>query len=125
MEWSGTTIMYLCLGVFFLLFGGGLFYMLLRLGGVFTRTTGILTDVNSEIIPLLNRVETTLDRVNGELDQVEQITSSVAQILKVAETTTTAVQGAVSKPIKKVAGLSAALSEGVASFVSGKRKEGT
>ena len=113
----------IAIGVFFILFGVGLLYMLLRLGGVFTRTTNILTDVNTEVIPLLTRVETTLDRVNGELDQVEQITTSVAQMLKVAESTTTAVHDAVEKPIKKVASISSALVEGVTSFVSGKRKD--
>jgi hypothetical protein len=123
MEWNANTIMDLAIGVFFVLFGVGLFYMLLRLAGVFTRTTNILTDVNTEVIPMLTRVETTLDRVNGELDQVEHITASVAQILKVAENTTTAVHGAVAAPIWRVASFSSAVSEGIASFVSGKRKE--
>ncbi len=122
MDWNGHTIMDIAIGVFFILFGVGLFYMLWRLGGVFTRATNILSDVNTEVIPLLNRVETTLDRVNGELDQVENITGSVAQIIKVAETTTTAVHSAVAKPIKKMAGISSAVTEGIASFVSGKRK---
>jgi uncharacterized protein YoxC len=123
MDWNAHAIMDLLIGIFFVLFGVGLLYMLLRLGGVFKRTTNILTDVNAEVIPMLNRVETTLDRVNGELDQVEHITTSVAQIVKVAETTTTAVHSAVAKPIKKVAGFSSAVTEGIASFVSGKRKE--
>jgi uncharacterized protein YoxC len=123
MEWDANAIMDIAIGVFFILFGVGLLYMLLRLGGVFTRTTKILGDVNTEVVPLLTRVETTLDRVNAELDQVEQLTGSVAGILKVAETTTTAVQGAVARPIKKIAGISSAVTEGVASFVSGKRKE--
>jgi ABC-type transporter Mla subunit MlaD len=123
MEWDANAIMDICIGIFFLLFGAGLLYMLLRLAGVFSRTTNILTDVNTEVIPLLARVETTLDRVNAELDQVEQITTSLAQIIKVAETTTVAVHGAVATPIKKIAGLSSAVTEGISSFVSGKRKE--
>ena len=123
MEWNANAIMDLAIGIFFVLFGIGLFYMLLRLAGVFARTTGILSDANTQVIPLLTRVEATLDRVNAELDRVEQITASVAQIVKVAETTTTAVHGAVAGPIKKVAGFSSALSEGIASFLSGKRKE--
>jgi hypothetical protein len=47
----------------------------------------------------------------------------MAKIIKLAETTLVAVHGAMATPIKKVAGLSAAVSEGIASFVSGKRKE--
>jgi ABC-type transporter Mla subunit MlaD len=123
MTWDANAIMDICIGVFFLLFGGGLLYMLLRLAGVFGRATNILTDVNTEVVPLLTRVETTLDRVNAELDQVEQITSSIAQILKVAENTTTAVHDVVATPVKKLAGLSSAVTEGISTFVSGKRKE--
>jgi uncharacterized protein YoxC len=123
MEWNANAIMDIAIGVFFILFGVGLLYMLLRLGGVFTRTTKILSDVNTEVVPMLTRVETTLDRVNAELDQVEQITTSVAQVLKIVETTTSAVHGAVAAPIKKVASFSSAISEGISSFVSGKRKE--
>jgi hypothetical protein len=123
MEWDANAIMDICIGIFFLLFGAGLLYMLLRLAGVFNRTTSILTDVNTEVIPLLTRVETTLDRVNAELDQVEEITTSAAQIIKIAETTLTAVHGAMATPIKKFAGLSSAVTEGISSFVSGKRKE--
>jgi hypothetical protein len=123
MEWNANAIMDICIGIFFLLFGGGLLYMLLRLAGVFGRATNILTDANTEVIPLLTRVETTLDRVNAELDQVEQITTSMAKIIKIAESTLTATHEALASPIKKVAGLSSAVTEGIASFVSGKRKE--
>src|SRR4030042_4088611 len=123
MEWDANAIMDICIGIFFLLFGAGLLYMLLRLAGVFGRATSILTDVNTEVLPLLTRVETTLDRVNAELDQVEEITSSVGEIVKIAETTTTAVHGVVAAPIKKFAGLSAAVSEGISAFLSGKKKE--
>ena len=123
MQWNANAIMDICIGVFFLLFGAGLLFMFLRLSRVFDRTTNILGDVNTEVIPLLTRVETTLDRVNGELDQVEEITTSMAKIIKIAETTLTAMHAAMASPIKKVAGLSSALSEGISSFVSGKRKE--
>ena len=123
MEWDANAIMDICIGIFFLLFGAGLLYLLLRLARVFDRTTNILTDVNTEVIPLLTRVEVTLDRVNGELDQVEEITTSMAKIIKIAETTLTAVHGAIATPIKKIAGLSSAVTEGISSFVSGKRKE--
>ncbi len=123
MEWDANAIMDICIGIFFLLFGAGLLYMLLRLAGVFSRTTNILTDVNTEVIPLLDQGGDHPRPREYELDQVEQITTSVAQIIKLAETTSTAVHSAVATPIKKFAGLSAAVTEGIASFVSGKRKE--
>lgn len=115
--------MRIAIGVFFLAFGAGLAYSLFRLSSVLGRLNSILTDANREVTPLLTRVEATLDGVNSELDKVDQITGSVAEMIKVAEHTTTGVYGAVSKPIRGVAGLASGLKEGVSSFLSGKRKE--
>ena len=123
MEWDGGTIMRVAIGFFFVLFGVGVAFALFRLATVFRRLAGILADANTQVIPLLTRVEGTLDGVNAELGKVDQITGSVAEIVRTAEVTTTAVHGAVAKPIQKVAGLVAGVSAGVKSFVGRRRKE--
>lgn len=123
MEWDAGAIMRIAIGVFFVLFGVGLTYALFRLGTVFKRLSSILSDANTQVIPLLTRVESTLDGVNSELDKVDQITGSVAGIVKTAEQTTTAVHGAVSKPIQKIAGLAAAANAGITSFITRRRRE--
>jgi uncharacterized protein YoxC len=123
MEWDAQAFMYIAIGVFFLLFGIGLFLALLRLSTTLQRTTSILTDVNTEVIPMLQRVETTLDGVNSELGKIDEITGSVATIAKHAEDTATAVRGAVTTPVKKVAGAGAAVSEAVGTFLFGRGKE--
>lgn len=123
MEWDAGAFMRIAIGIFFLAFGAGLAYSLFRLSAVLGRLNGILTDANKEVIPLLTRVEATLDGVNSELDKVDQITGSVAEMVKVAEHTTTGVYGVVSKPIKQASGLAAGLKEGVSSFLTGRGKE--
>jgi hypothetical protein len=123
MEWDAGSIMRIAIGFFFVVFGVGVVYSLFRLGTVLKRLSNILADANTQVIPLLTRVETTLDGVNAELGKVDQITGSVAEIVRTAEVTTTAVHGAVSKPIRKVAGLAAGVSTGVSSFFSKRRKE--
>jgi len=120
MEWDAGSIMRIAIGFFFVVFGVGVIYSLFRLGTVFKRVSGILADANTQIIPLLTRVETTLDEVNAELGKVDQITGSVAEIVRTAEVTTTAVHGAVAKPVQKVAGVAAGVSAGVSSFFSRK-----
>lgn len=122
MEWDASAIMRIAIGVFFILFGVGLAFTLFRLGTVFKRLSSILANADTQVIPLLTRVETTLDGVNSELDKVDQITGSVAGIVMTAEKTTTAVHGAVSKPIQKVAGLAAGVNASVASFIARRRK---
>lgn len=123
MEWDAGEIMKLAIGFFFVLFGVGAAIALFRLGGVLRRITSILTDANTRVIPLLTRVESTLDGVNAELEKVDQITGSVVEIVKAAEHTTTAVHNAVARPMRKIAGLASGVSEGVSSFFAGKRKE--
>lgn len=122
MEWDGDAIMRIAIGVFFILFGVGIAFALFRLASVFKRLSGVLSDVNTQIIPLLTRIEGTLDGVNSELGKVDEITGSVAGIVKTAEQATTAVQGAIAKPIKKIAGLATGVSEGAMSFLSGRRR---
>jgi hypothetical protein len=123
MEWDAGAIMRIAIGVFFVLFGVGIAFALFRLATVFKHLSSILADANTQVIPLLTRVEGTLDGVNAELGKVDEITGSVAGIVRAAEQTTTAVQGVVTKPIKMVAGLAAGASEGIKSFLSGRRKE--
>ena len=123
MEWDAGSIMRIAVGFFFVVFGVGVVFSLFRLGTVFKRLSNILADANTQVIPLLTRVESTLDGVNSELGKVDQITGSVAGIVRTAEVTTMAVQGAVAKPIKKIAGLAAGVNAAVTSFVTRRRKE--
>jgi hypothetical protein len=123
MEWDAGAIMRIAVGVFFVLFGVGLAFALFRLGTVFKRLSSILSNADTQVIPLLTRVGITLDGVNSELEKVDQITGSVAGIVRTAEQTTTAVQGAVSRPIRMVAGMAAGVKAGIGSFVARRRKE--
>lgn len=123
MEWDAGAFMRIAIGIFFLLFGAGCIFALVRLASVFARLTDILADTRTQVIPLLTRVEETLDGVNAELARVDEITESVGTIVRTAANTTSAVHSAVATPLKKVAGLVTAVSEGIATFVSGNRKE--
>ncbi|NLE10084.1 MAG: hypothetical protein GX630_01150 [Actinobacteria bacterium] len=90
---------------------------------MFKRLSGVLSTTDSQIVPLLTRVEGTLDGVNSELDKVDQLTGSVVGIVRTAEQATSAVQSAVSKPVQKVSGLAAGLNAGISSFMSRRKKE--
>jgi hypothetical protein len=122
MVWDAGAFMKIAIGVFFLAFGAGAAYALFRLASVLKGLTIVVKEVAGEVRPLLTRVETTLDGVNAELDRVEQITGSAAEVIKVAEQTTTGIYGAVSKPLKKASGLATGVRAGFASFLGGKEK---
>lgn len=122
MEWDGGTIWRVALGIFFVLCGGGVAYALFRLGSALKRVTSILGDVNSRVVPLLTRVEATLDGFNSELDKVDQITGSVAEIVKAAEQTTTALHKAVAIPIQKFGGVAHGAREALRKIIAARRK---
>jgi hypothetical protein len=122
MVWDGGSIWRIALGVLFVLCGCGLAYALFRAGQALKRLADILSSVDSRVVPLLTRVETTLDGVNSELSKVDQITGSVAEMVKAAEQTTTALHNVVSTPLRKIAGLAGGLRGTVKSFMAARRK---
>ena len=122
MEWDGGTIWRIALGVFFILFGAGVAFALFRLGAVLKKLANILGDANTRVIPLLTRLETTLDGVNSEIDKVDQITGSLAGMVKTAEQTTTAIHTAVAAPIRGVSGLVIGVRNSIKSFIAARRK---
>jgi len=117
------AFMRIAIGVFFLLFGLGLGYMLLRLAQVLAETTVMVHDVNVEVAPTLHRLQTTVDEVNANLSNVDGITGNVASMTGNIDSTTTMVHDAVAAPIKKVSVASAAMSQGISTFLKGWRKE--
>jgi hypothetical protein len=123
MEWDAGAFMRVGIGIFFILLGIGAGYALLRLAGVFGELSVMVHDVNGEVVPILSRLQTTVDEVNSELGKIDEITGSVVTVTETIENTTTAVHGAISSPVKRAAGLAAGVEEAVATFFRGRRKE--
>jgi len=115
--------MRIAIGVFFLLFGVGLIVMLLRLSGVFGAAAVMVQDVDREIVPVLNRLQTTVDEVNAELGTVAEITQSASTAVGAVEHTTVAVTRAVGGPIKVVSGVAAGVGRAIDALFQPKRKE--
>lgn len=115
--------MEIAIGIFFLLFGVGLGYALYRLALTFSQTTVMIHDVNQEAVPILTRLQTTVDEVNAELDKVNQITDTAVVATDKMGNTASAVQSAISTPVKKFAGVASGISEAVSSFFGSGRKE--
>lgn len=115
--------MRIAIGVFFLLFGVGLIVMLLRLAGVFGAASVMVQDVDREIVPVLNRLQTTIDEVNAELGTVAEITQSASTAVGAVEHTTVAVTRAVGGPIKLVSGVAAGVGRAIDALFQPKHKE--
>jgi ABC-type transporter Mla subunit MlaD len=115
--------MKIAIGIFFVLVGVGLGYACLRLAGLFGQLTTMVGDVDREVVPILNRLQTTVDEVNSELGKIDEITGSVVNVTGTLEDTTAAVQSAVTAPIKAAASVSAGVSRAFSTFFGARRKE--
>jgi hypothetical protein len=113
----------IAIGIFFILFGLGLGYALLRLAGTFSQATVMIHDVNEEAVPILNRLQTTVDEVNSELDKVNQITDTAVAATDKAGNTASAVQSAIRMPVRKIGGVAAGVAEAISSFFGSSRRE--
>ncbi len=101
---------------FLVIVGIGLIYALIRLGGTLGSAEKLLTDVDTEIVPLLKQATETLDGVNTELDKVDVVMSSVVDVTEKVDQTTRVVESAITVPAKKAAAFGAGVSQAVSSF---------
>lgn len=112
---SGDILNY-ALAVFFVASGLGLAYMLIRLGGTFARLTSLVKGTERDLLPVVVKAGGTVDRVNDQLDKLDVVTDSAVSMADSADTAVRAVSTAITTPVKKVTGFSAAISHGVAAF---------
>ena len=85
MDWS--DVLKLALSIFLILTGIGLAYLFLRMAGVFERLGVSVTRITDEVVPILNKAQTTVDGVNLELARVDEIMQTAVGATKGAEKT--------------------------------------
>ncbi len=121
MDWS--DVLKLALSVFLILTGIGLSYLFLRMAGVFARLGSSVTRITDEVVPILNRAQTTVDGVNLELARVDEIMKTAVGATKGAEKTVQTVSSAVTSPVRKLTGLAAGAREAFATFKARRQAE--
>jgi len=112
---SGDVLNY-ALAVFFVAGGLALAYMLLRLGGTFARLSSFIRGSERDLLPVIVKAGGTVDRVNDQLDKLDVVTDSAVSMADSADTAVRAVSTVITTPVKKVTGLAAGVSHGVAAF---------
>jgi uncharacterized protein YoxC len=114
LEWS--DVLKLALSIFLILTGIGLAYLFLRMAGVFSRLGVSVTRITDEVVPILNKAQSTVDGVNLELARVDEIMQTAVGATKGAEKTVQTVSSAVTAPVRKLTGLAAGAKEAVATL---------
>ena len=106
----------LALAVFLLAVGLTSSYLLVRLGGTVGRLSSLISGVEREILPVINKVGGSVDRVNSQLDKVDRVTDSAVDAVESVDTAIRTVSAAVTRPVQKASGIAAGLSFGAADF---------
>ncbi len=113
-QWSDVA--YAALSVFLLAAGLGMGYTFLRLGGALANLSSFIRGTERELLPVIHESQGTVERVNKQLDKVDLMTDSAVDALDSADSAVRSVSFAVRRPIQKLAGFTAGLSHGAASF---------
>jgi hypothetical protein len=113
-DWS--DVLKGALSFFLIVTGLGLGFLMLQMAGVFTKVGSALSRITDEVVPILNKSQTTIDGVNQQLEHVDDIMESAVGATKTTEKAVGSVARAVSAPVRKLAALAAGLEQGVATF---------
>lgn len=115
--------MRIAIGVFFLLFGIGLVVMLLRLAFVLRAAENMVRDLNREIVPVIARVQTTMDEANSELALVGEITERLVSAVSALEKIAAVLSQVAAGPAKVVGGAVSGIGAALSALVHSKEKE--
>lgn len=96
-------------------------WVMFKLARTMRITNDMLDDLRKQTIPMLSRVQTTMDHINQELEYVDRIMGSAEKIASRVNSMTKLAQQLVSSPIVKIIGVGAGIQR---AFGSGKEKEG-
>lgn len=122
MDW--TAVLEASLSFFLVATALAIAYLLLKMGGTFSRINDFLKRLDEEVIPLLSKLQVTMDEVNSQLGKTDDMLGTLVDVTDKVESTTRAVQVAVTAPVKKVAGLSAGVSQAISSLLASQKGKG-
>lgn len=102
-------------------------WMFLRLAGMFSTTEQAIKDVSEQVVPLLGKTHVTVDNINSQLSQLDEAVGDVAGMTGELDQTTAVITKGVRSGVIRVSSVTAGLSRGISTFLSGERlpeKEG-
>ena len=123
-ELETIDILWIALSVFLVLVGAALTFALIRLAATLRSTSSLVQGLEKEMLPLITKAGGTVDRVNLQLDKVDRVTDSAVDAADSLDTAVRAVTIALTSPVRKISGLAAGLSHGLAAFRTRKNVRG-
>ncbi|MEW6553187.1 MAG: DUF948 domain-containing protein [Actinomycetota bacterium] len=79
--------------------------VVLKLARTMAITNGILDDIRKEALPLMGRIQTTMDHINNEMGYVDGVLKSVEKVAARANHMTQTAQSLITSPLVRVVSL--------------------
>src|SRR5262245_43684158 len=83
------------------------------------RMTSTLERTEQSVVPLFDKLGTTLDRTNLQLDKLDIVTDSAVDAADAADTAIRAVSMAVTRPVQKASAVAKGISHGASALFAG------
>ena len=115
-DFTAIDVLWICLSLFLVLVALALTWLLVRVGGTVGRLSSFLKGLETEVIPVINKVGGTVDRVNRQLDKLDQVTDSAVDAADAVDTAVRAATTAITRPVQKISGFVTGVSHGAADF---------
>src|SRR4051795_10059649 len=116
LAYSSGEVVDVALAIFLILVGAGIAWVCLELGATLQRLSAFIKGTQEEVLPVINKVGTTVDHVNAQMEKVDQITDSAVDAAEAADTAVRAVSFAITRPVQKISGFAAGISHGASSL---------
>ena len=113
---SSGDLANLALTVFLVAVGLGVGWAFFRLAVTFDRLSSFIRGTERSVLPVIDKVGGSVDRVNAQLDKLDTATDSAVDAVEAVDEAVRSVSFAVKRPVQKLAGLTAGVSHGWASF---------
>ncbi|RJP33689.1 MAG: DUF948 domain-containing protein [Actinobacteria bacterium] len=96
--------------------------VVLKLARTMAITNYILDDIRKEAIPLMGRIETTIDHINNEMGYVDGVLKSAEKLAVRANSMTQAAQSLITSPLVKVLSLGLGVQKALGFTSAGKER---
>src|SRR3954454_10894996 len=116
LAYSSGEVVDVALAIFLILVGAGIAWVSLELGATLQRLSAFIKGTQDEVLPVINKVGTTVDHVNAQMQKLDRITDSAVDAADSVDTAVRAASIAVTRPVQKLSGFAAAVSYGAADF---------
>jgi uncharacterized protein YoxC len=116
LAYSSGEVVDIALAIFLILVGAGIAWVSLELGATLQRLSAFIKGTQEEVLPVVNKVGTTVDHVNAQMEKLDRVTDSAVDAADSADTAVRAVSFAITRPVQKITGFAAGVSHGVAEF---------